>query len=135
MGRSAERPRVVIGRRHLRSNNSWMHNSERLVKGPTRCTLLIHPDDATARNLTDGGNARISTRTGAITLPVEVTDDIMRGVVSIPHGWGHRRTGTRLRVASAHAGESMNDLLDPARIDTLSGTSVLTGQPVEVAPA
>jgi anaerobic selenocysteine-containing dehydrogenase len=126
---------VVIGRRQLRSNNSWMHNSERLVKGPARCTLLIHPDDAAARKLSDGGNARVSTKLGAITLPVEVTDEVMRGVVSIPHGWGHRHPGTRQRIANAHAGESINDILDPARTDLLSGTSALTGQPVEVAPA
>jgi anaerobic selenocysteine-containing dehydrogenase len=124
---------VVIGRRHLRSNNSWMHNSERLVKGPPRCTLLIHPQDATARQLDDGGRAKITTQTGAIELPVEVTDAIMPGVVSIPHGWGHGRRGVKLRVASQHAGESLNDILDPARIDELSGTAALTGQRVEVS--
>jgi len=126
---------VLIGRRHLRSNNSWMHNSERLVKGPPRCTLMIHPDDATARSLVDGGTARIATPTGAITLPVEVTDTIMPGVVSIPHGWGHGRKGVKLRVAAEHAGESVNDILDPAQIDQLSGTSALTGQHVEVSRA
>ena len=126
---------VVIGRRHLRSNNSWMHNSERLVKGPPRCTLMIHPDDASARSLVDGGNAKIATPTGAIELPVEVTDMIMRGVVSIPHGWGHGRRGVKLRVAAEHPGESLNDILDPARIDELSGTSALTGQHVEVSRA
>ncbi|MEJ7602160.1 MAG: molybdopterin oxidoreductase family protein [Kofleriaceae bacterium] len=123
---------VLIGRRHLRSNNSWMHNSERLVKGPPRCTLLIHPDDASERGLETGGQATISTRTGEITLPVEITDEMMPGVVSIPHGWGHGRPGVRLAVAGAHAGESMNDILDPTLIDQLSGTSALTGQPVEV---
>ena len=126
---------VMVGRRHLRSNNSWMHNSERLVKGPPRCTLLIHPDDAAARGVADGGRAKVSTRTGVIVLPVEVTDEMMRGVVSVPHGWGHGRSGVKLRVAAAHAGESVNDIIDPARIDELSGTSALTGQPVEVAPA
>ncbi|MEO8706888.1 MAG: molybdopterin oxidoreductase family protein, partial [Kofleriaceae bacterium] len=126
---------VLIGRRHLRSNNSWMHNSERLVKGPDRCTLLINPADAAARGLADGGRAKISTRTGAIELAVEVTDSMMPGVVSIPHGWGHGRSGVKLRVAAAHAGESINDIIDPAVIDELSGTSALTGQTVEVAPA
>jgi anaerobic selenocysteine-containing dehydrogenase len=126
---------VMIGRRHLRSNNSWMHNSERLVKGPPRCTLLIHPDDAKARNLTDGGSAKVSTKLGSISLPVEITDEMMRGVVSVPHGWGHNRAGVRMGVAAAHAGESINDILDPARIDALSGTSALSGQPVEVGPA
>jgi anaerobic selenocysteine-containing dehydrogenase len=126
---------VLIGRRHLRSNNSWMHNSERLVKGPPRCTLLIHPDDAVTHALVDGGRARVSTKRGAIELLVEVTDTMMRGVVSVPHGWGHNRAGTKLGVASTVAGESSNDILDPAIIDELSGTSALTGQHVEVAPA
>jgi anaerobic selenocysteine-containing dehydrogenase len=126
---------VLIGRRHLRSNNSWMHNSERLVKGPARCTLLIHPDDAREHGITDGGRARISTKVGAIELPVEVTDEMMRGVVSVPHGWGHKRSGTQLRVAENHAGESVNDIIDPSIIDELSGTSALTGQRVEVRPA
>jgi anaerobic selenocysteine-containing dehydrogenase len=111
-----------------------MHNSERLVKGPPRCTLLIHPDDAVAHGVADGGQAKVSTRAGTITLPVEVTDAMMRGVVSVPHGWGHSRQGTRLRVATEHAGESVNDIVDPAIIDELSGTSALTGQPVEVRP-
>jgi hypothetical protein len=123
---------VVIGRRQLRSNNSWMHNTARLVKGPVRCTLLIHPDDAAARAITDGASVRLSTERGAIELPVEVTDTMMPGVVSVPHGWGHGRAGVRLRVASTVAGASVNDVLDPARVDELSGTSALSGQPVEV---
>jgi anaerobic selenocysteine-containing dehydrogenase len=105
------------------------------VKGPPRCTLLIHPDDAQRRNLTDGGRAQIATPTGAIELPVEVTDAIMPGVVSIPHGWGHGRRGVKLRVAAEHAGESVNDILDPAQLDELSGTAALTGQRVEVSKA
>jgi anaerobic selenocysteine-containing dehydrogenase len=126
---------VMIGRRHLRSNNSWLHNSERLVKGPARCTLLIHPEDARPRGLTDGGRARVATATGSIELPVEVTDAMMRGVISVPHGWGHGRKGVQLRVAATVPGESVNDVIDPTRIDELSGTSALTGQPVEVTRA
>jgi len=126
---------VVIGRRDLRSNNSWMHNTPRLVKGPPRCTLLIHPADAAPRGLVDGALARVPTPTGAIELPTELTTDVMPGVVSIPHGWGHGRPGTRLTVASTVAGVSLNDILDPARIDELSGTSALTGQPVEITLA
>jgi len=126
---------VMIGRRHLRSNNSWMHNSERLVKGPPRCTLMIHPDDATARGLTDGASAKVATRVGAIVVPVEVTDTMMPGVVSVPHGWGHGKRGTKLSVASTVPGASVNDVIDPARIDALTGTSALSGQPVEVTPA
>jgi anaerobic selenocysteine-containing dehydrogenase len=126
---------VMIGRRHLRSNNSWLHNSERLVKGPPRCTLLIHPEDAASRGIAEGGRARIATAAGAIVLPVEISDEMMRGVVSVPHGWGHGRKGVKLRVAATVPGESMNDVIDPARIDTLSGTSALSGQPVEVSRA
>jgi anaerobic selenocysteine-containing dehydrogenase len=126
---------VMIGRRHLRSNNSWLHNSDRLVKGPARCTLLMHPDDAAARGLADGATARVATKTGAIELPVEITDAMMRGVVSVPHGWGHGRQGTKLSVAAKAPGVSINDIIDPARIDQLSGTSALNGQPVEVSPA
>jgi anaerobic selenocysteine-containing dehydrogenase len=126
---------VLIGRRQLRSNNSWMHNSLRLVKGPVRCTLLIHPDDAAARGLADGRVARISTRRGAIELPVEISDEVMRGVVSVPHGWGHTRGGVRLQVAAARPGQSINDIIDPSVIDELSGTSALFGQSVEVVAA
>jgi len=126
---------VMIGRRHLRSNNSWMHNSERLVKGPLRCTVMMHPDDAASRNLTDGFMAKVWTKKGAIDLPVEITDTMMPGVVSIPHGWGHNRKGTKLRVAETVAGVSVNDIIDSDRVDSLSGTSALTGQPVEVRRA
>ncbi|HEY5949301.1 MAG TPA: molybdopterin oxidoreductase family protein [Kofleriaceae bacterium] len=126
---------VMIGRRHLRSNNSWMHNSERLVKGPPRCTLMIHPDDAAARGIVDGGRAKVASTKGAIDLLVEVTDSMMPGVVSVPHGWGHGRRGVRLRVAATVPGESVNDVIDSSRIDELSGTSALTGQPVEVTRA
>jgi anaerobic selenocysteine-containing dehydrogenase len=126
---------VIIGRRQLRSNNSWLHNSERLVKGPPRCTLLIHPDDAAARGIADGSRARVATARGSIELPVEITDSMMPGVVSVPHGWGHTRKGSRLAVASSVAGASINDVLDPAIADELSGTAALTGQPVEVHPA
>jgi anaerobic selenocysteine-containing dehydrogenase len=126
---------VMIGRRHLRSNNSWMHNSERLVKGPSRCTIMMHPDDAAHRGLVDGANARVATAAGSITVPVEITDAMMPGVVSVPHGFGHARRGVKLAVAQAAAGASVNDILDPACIDKLTGTSALTGQPVEVSRA
>lgn len=126
---------VMIGRRHLRSNNSWLHNSDRLVKGPRRCTLLMHPEDAAARGLAEGATARVATKTGTIELPVEITDAMMRGVVSVPHGWGHGRNGTKLSVAATAPGVSINDIIDPKRIDPLSGTSALNGQPVEVSRA
>ncbi|MBA3540848.1 MAG: molybdopterin oxidoreductase family protein, partial [Deltaproteobacteria bacterium] len=126
---------VLIGRRHLRSNNSWMHNTQRLVKGPVRCTVQVHPEDATARGLVDGAQATVSTGRGTIELPVEITDTVMRGVVSIPHGWGHGRPGARLSVAATVPGVSVNDIIDPTVIDELSGTSALTGQAVEISPA
>lgn len=122
----------LIGRRHVRSNNSWLHNSARLVKGPDRCTLMIHPDDARARNLGDGGMAEVSSRTGSVQLKVEVTDDMMPGTVSIPHGWGHSLPGIRMAVAQAHAGVSLNDLTDETAMDPLSGNAALSGIPVEV---
>lgn len=122
----------VIGRRHVRSNNSWLHNSRRLVKGKDRCTLMIHPQDAARLGLQTGDPAQVSSGERHIVLPVEVTGDIMPGVVSIPHGWGHNRPGTEQTVAAAHAGASLNDLLSDEAVDPLSGTSVLNGQPVTV---
>ena len=126
---------ALIGRRHLRSNNSWLHNSERLVRGKPRCTLLVHPDDASRIGLSDGGEARVRSRVGEVVAPVEVSDEIMPGVVSLPHGWGHGRQGVRLKVAAAHAGVSLNDLTDELRVDTLSGVAAVNGVPVEVTPA
>lgn len=122
----------LIGRRHVRSNNSWLHNSARLVKGKDRCTLMIHPDDARARNLGDGSTAEVSSRTGSICLKVEVTDDMMPGTISIPHGWGHNLPGVAMGVAQAHGGVSVNDLTDEALLDPLSGNAALSGVPVDV---
>jgi anaerobic selenocysteine-containing dehydrogenase len=126
---------VLIGRRDLRSNNSWMHNVEVLVKGKPRCTLHVHPDDASRLGLVDGAEAEVRSRTGAVTVPVEVTDAIRPGVVSIPHGWGHDLDGVELSVARRHAGVNSNLLADEELIDPVSGTSVLNGIPVQVAPA
>lgn len=126
---------VLIGRRHLRSNNSWLHNSARLVKGRNRCTLQIHPRDAAAQGVSHGGLAEVETRAGCITLEVEVTEDVMPGVVSIPHGFGHDRAGTRTSVASEHAGVSVNDITDDAEIDRLSGNAAFSGLPVRVRAA
>ena len=123
---------LLIGRRHVRSNNSWLHNSQRLVKGKGRCTLMIHPKDAAACNLTDGADAEVVTEVGRIVLPAEVTDTLMPGVVSIPHGWGHQREGVQLGIASAHAGASINDIIRDDDVDSLCGTSVLNGQRVTV---
>ncbi len=126
---------VLVGRRDLRSNNSWMHNVEVLVKGRPRCTLHVHPDDAARLGLADGGSAEVASRTGAVTIPVEVTDAIRPGVVSIPHGWGHDLDGVELQVARRYAGVNTNLLADETLIDPVSGNAVLNGIPVEVAPA
>jgi anaerobic selenocysteine-containing dehydrogenase len=126
---------VLVGRRQLRSNNSWMHNLPALVKGKDRCTLHIHPDDAERLGLEDGGRAVVSSLTGRIEAPVEVTDGIMPGVVSIPHGWGHSAPGVRMRVASEHSGVNSNVLADESQMDPLSGNAVLNGIPVEVRAA
>ena len=125
---------VLVGRRHLRSNNSWMHNIEVLVKGKPRCTLHVHPDDADRLGLVDGGVARVTSRVGSVDAPVEVTDAVRPGVVSLPHGWGHGQPGTRMRVAAERAGVNSNVLADHEALDPLSGTSVLNGIPVAVAP-
>ncbi len=121
---------VLIGRRHVRSNNSWLHNSTRLVKGKPRCTAMIHPDDAAAHDLSDGQPVQVRSRVGAIELTCELTTDIRQGVVSIPHGWGHTHSGTALRVASKHAGVSANDLTDDLLVDPICGTTALNGVPV-----
>lgn len=125
---------TLIGRRQLRSNNSWMHNLPALVKGKDRCTVLVHPDDARRLGLADGGLARVSSAVGELTAPVEVSDEIMAGVVSIPHGWGHDADGVRLGVAGAHPGVNSN-LLAPVETDAPSGNAVLNGIPVEVTAA
>ncbi|WP_375171737.1 molybdopterin-dependent oxidoreductase [Marinobacter sp.] len=122
----------LIGRRHVRSNNSWMHNSHRLVKGKDRCTLIIHPRDASRLGLQAGDSAQVTADDRQIVVPVEITDEIMPGVVSIPHGWGHDRPGTGQSVATSHAGASINDLLSDQQVDPLIGTSVLNGQAVAV---
>jgi anaerobic selenocysteine-containing dehydrogenase len=124
---------VLIGRRHLRSNNSWMHNVQVLVKGKPRCTLQLHPDDADELGLHPGDPAVVRSRVGEVVVPVEVTDAIRPGVVSIPHGWGHDRPGTRLAVASEHAGVNSNVLSDDELFDPVSGNAVLNGIPVDVA--
>jgi anaerobic selenocysteine-containing dehydrogenase len=124
---------VLIGRRQLRSNNSWMHNVEQLVKGKDRCTAHVHPDDAARLQLADGESVRITSRTGAITVPAEVTDAVMAGVVSVPHGWGHDQPGVQMSVAAEHAGVNSNLLADETQIDPLSGNAVLNGIPVELS--
>lgn len=130
-----ERPAglVLVGRRHLRSNNSWMHNVPALTGGTNRCTLHIHPEDAERLGVRDGAPVRLKGAGGEVTVPAEVTDGVRRGVVSLPHGWGHDRPGTRLSHAATDPGVNVNQLLDGSLLDPLSGNAVLNGVPVELA--
>jgi anaerobic selenocysteine-containing dehydrogenase len=123
----------LIGRRELRSNNSWMHNSERLVKGSRRCTLLMNPADAGQRDLRDAQKVRVVSRVGAVDAVLQISEEMAPGVVSLPHGWGHTREGTGLRVASAHAGVSANDLCDDALVDPFCGNAQFSDLKVEVS--
>ncbi len=123
---------LLIGRRHVRSNNSWLHNSHRLVKGKPRCTLMLHPDTARAHSIEDGQQVKVTSRVGQVDIIAEVTDELMPGVVSIPHGWGHGRKGVKQKIAQAHAGVSVNDLTDDTLIDKLSGNAAVNGVPVQL---
>lgn len=125
---------LLIGRRHVRSNNSWLHNSQRLTKGRPRHQLLMHPDDLAARGIEDGSRVRVRSRVGELEVTVLGTEDVMPGVVSLPHGYGHDRPGVRLSVASSVEGPSANDLTDPGFADDPSGTAALNGVPVTVEP-
>lgn len=123
---------LLVGRREPRSVNSWCHNLPSLMTGAQRCVLFVHPADAAACGIRDGEVVRVSSRVGAVEVPVRLTDTMMPGVVALPHGYGHNAAGARARVAAAHAGVSMNDLTDPAEIEPLSGNAVLNGVPVRV---
>jgi anaerobic selenocysteine-containing dehydrogenase len=123
---------LLTSRRHLRSNNSWMHNVKVLVKGRDRCTLLIHPDDAAAAGVADGGRVRVRSVAGEVEVPVEISDEMMTGVVSLPHGWGHDKLGTRQAVAREHAGVNNNLLAPPDHYDPISNNAAVNGIPVEV---
>ena len=126
---------VVIGRRDLRSNNSWMHNLPVLAKGPRRCTALVHPADAARCGVTDAGTARLIGASGhAVTVEVKVSDEVMPGVISLPHGWGHDLPGIHLEVAARRPGANLNALLDENLRDPLSGNAVLSGVPVRLEP-
>jgi anaerobic selenocysteine-containing dehydrogenase len=128
---------LLVGRRHLRDNNSWMHNAKQLMTGKARCTLFINPEDASRLGLTSGADAVVRSRVGEVKVPITITDDMMPGVVSLPHGYGHARSGVKLGIASQHAGVSVNDLTDEQTLDDLSGNAAFSGVPVTVerAPA
>ncbi|MBV8369643.1 MAG: molybdopterin-dependent oxidoreductase [Candidatus Eremiobacteraeota bacterium] len=131
---SAQQPELVlIGRRQLRGNNSWMHNAPRLMRGPDRCTLMLNPIDAEARGIATGEEVEVRTSVGAVTVPADVTDALMPGVVSLPHGFGHGRPGVGQTLAAAKPGASFNDLSDPERLDELTGNAALNGVTVEVS--
>ena len=125
---------VIIGRRHLRSNNSWMHNLPTLAAGKFRGALLVHPTDAARLGVTDGGRGRVTRGERSIDVAIEVTADIMPGVVSLPHGWGHGQPGTKLRVAAERPGANLNAILDDSLRDPLSGNAVLGGVAVDLQP-
>jgi len=126
---------LLIGRRHLRSNNSWMHSSHRLIKGKRRDQLMMHPEDLAALGLSDGETVEVRSATGSVRIPVQSDDNVMRGVVSLPHGFGHNRSGTRLGLAEENPGVSYNDLSDARLVDAISGNAALNGLPVEVRRA
>ncbi len=126
---------VLVSRRHVRSKNSWMHNLEPLVTGRDRCTLLIHPEDAARLGIEDGAPAKVGSDAGELEVPAEVSDEMMPGVVCLPHGWGHDKPDTRLSVASRHAGVCNNVLAPGAFVDAVSGNAAVNGIPVQVAPA
>jgi anaerobic selenocysteine-containing dehydrogenase len=127
---------LLIGRRDLRTNNSWLHNAPLSAKGRDRCTLLMHPDDARERKLASDDRVRIRSRVGQVIARLEVSGEIMPGVVSLPHGWGHgSRPGMQLRVAEAHAHVSLNDLTDEQLLEPVVGNAILNGVPVEVEAA
>jgi len=125
---------VLTSRRHLRSNNSWMHNVPALMKGRDRCTLLMHPSDAERCGVADAGLARVTSSRGSLEVPVEVTESIKQGVVSLPHGWGHDRPGSRLSVAGQHAGVNTNALSPGTFLDEISNNAAVNGFPVTVEP-
>jgi anaerobic selenocysteine-containing dehydrogenase len=126
---------LLIGRRHVRSNNSWMHNYHRLVKGKPRHQLLMNPQDMATRGLSDEQRVRVSSRVGMIEVEVMGSTDMMPGVVSLPHGWGHGRPGVQMEIAQGQPGESANDLTDERHLDAISGNAALNGVPVTVAAA
>ena len=126
---------LLVGRRQLRSCNTWMHNTTRLVSGKPRCTLLMNPADAEALGLANTDTATVTSRAGTVQAPVEVTEEMMPGVVSLPHGWGHDAPDIRLSIAREHAGVNSNLLTDEYHLDPLSGNTVLCGIPVTVKRA
>jgi anaerobic selenocysteine-containing dehydrogenase len=132
LGKAPDGGLRLVGRRHLRSNNSWMHNAHRLTKGPRRDHLWIHPDDAAARNIGEGDRVTLASRVGEVSVMAMLTDRVMQGAVCLPHGFGQGRDGVKLALAAKLAGASYNDVADDAAIDVPSGNAALNAQPVTV---
>jgi anaerobic selenocysteine-containing dehydrogenase len=132
---AAAAPMLIIGRRDVRSNNSWMHNLPLLAKGPERCTLLVNPQDAARLGLAAGARARVQRDGREVQAPVELSESMMLGVVSLPHGWGHDLAGAQLGLAAERPGANLNAVLDERLLDPLSGNAVLSGVAVQVSPA
>jgi anaerobic selenocysteine-containing dehydrogenase len=126
-------PYLLVGRRDPRTCNSWLHNSYRLVKGKPGCVAHINQADATRLNLESGEQMTITSRVGEIKIPIEVTEDMMEGVVSVPHGWGHGEDNTQMSIANTHAGSSVNQLTDEKFVDQLTGNAALNGVPIQLA--
>ncbi len=124
---------LLIGRRNLKSNNSWMHNLPSLARSKNQCYLIMNKDDAARRNIADGSQVQVSSRVGSIKIPVMLSERIMPGVVSIPHGWGHDRSQVKLTLAKKSPGVSLNDIMDDRQVDPFSGNAILNGQRVRVA--
>jgi len=125
-------PFDLIGRRLVKSHNTWTQNSARLVKGKNPCTLEVHPEDAKVLGIAKGQLVTVSSRVGEVSIEAVITDDIQQGVVSMPQGWGHNQQGTNMSVAATQPGVSINDLTDASRVDTLTGNAALNGTPVAI---
>jgi len=130
--KSTKLPFALISRRHLRNNNSWMHNSALLMSGRERCTLLIHPVDAEQLNIENHQQVIVTSTIDSVQIPIEISNEMMQGVVSIPHGFGHHRKGTNLKLAQENAGVSINDLTNNKSIDLLTGNANLSGTKVKI---
>ena len=127
---------LLIGRRHLRTNNSWMHNIENLAKGKNKCTVMMHSLDAQKLQLQENQEVQVQSSTGSIQIPLEITDTLMPGVISIPHGFGHTKKGVQLDIAMKpeNAGVSVNDITDEKRLDPVTGNAAFSGQIVQITP-
>jgi anaerobic selenocysteine-containing dehydrogenase len=126
---------LLVGRRDVRSNNSWMHNLPRLVSGKERCVLFVHSEDAARLGLSDGGTVVLESRVHRGEVPVRITDEVRPGVVSLPHGYGHGASARYQRVAGERPGVSANDWTDDQSVESVVGQSILNGVAVRLRAA